>query len=50
MDVDEPAPWWLQDTIKTAGAFGDLMGIKKYMPWAPKVDLEVPNTNILRSN
>ena len=40
---DEPAPWWLQDTIKTTGAFGDLMGIKKYMPWAPKVDLEEPD-------
>lgn len=40
---DEPAPWWLQDTIKTTGAFGDLMGIKKYMPWAPRVDLEEPD-------
>ena len=47
VDVDEPAPWWLQDTIKTAGAFGDLMGIKKYMPWAPKVDLEVPTPTYL---
>jgi len=43
LEEDAPAPWWLQDTIKTAGAFGDLMGIKKYMPWAPRVDLEEPD-------
>jgi len=43
LEEDGPAPWWLQDTIKTAGAFGDLMGIKKYMPWAPRVDLEEPD-------
>lgn len=41
------APWWLQDTIKTTGAFGDLMGIKKYMPWAPGVDLEEPRPTFL---
>ena len=40
--VEETAPWWLQDTIKTAGAFGDLMSLKKYMPWAPMVDFEEP--------
>jgi len=28
-----PAEWWRQDQIKTAGAFGDLMRIKKYQPW-----------------
>tara|TARA_R110000868_G_scaffold15720_1_gene71734 strand:+ start:4123 stop:7425 length:3303 start_codon:yes stop_codon:yes gene_type:complete len=36
------APWWLQDTIKTAGAFGDLAGIKKHMPWEAPVMLEKP--------
>ena len=41
------APWWLQDTIKTTGAFGDLMGLKKYMPWAPGVDLETPRPTFL---
>jgi hypothetical protein len=41
------APWWLQDTIKTTGAFGDLMGLKKYMPWAPGVDLEEPRPTFL---
>jgi hypothetical protein len=46
-DVEKPAPWWLQDTIKTAGAFGDLMGIKKYMPWSPGVDLETPRPTFL---
>lgn len=43
----EPAPWWLQDTINTTGAFGDLMSIKKYMPWAPGVDLETPRPTFL---
>jgi hypothetical protein len=38
----KPAEWWLQDTINTAGAFGDLMGVKKYMPWEARVDLEEP--------
>lgn len=29
-----PGPdWWLQDKVKMAGAFGDLMRIKKYPPW-----------------
>ena len=36
------APYWLQDTIKMGAAFGDLMSVKKYLPWAPKVDLETP--------
>lgn len=27
------AKFWLQDNIKTAGAFGDLMTINKYNPW-----------------
>lgn len=45
--VSPPAKWWLQDTIKTAGAFGDLMGIKKYMPFSPKVDLEEPRPTFL---
>ena len=49
-DVDvegPPAEWWLQDTIKTTGAFGDLMGIKKYMPWAPGVELQKPRPAFL---
>ena len=36
------APYWLQDTIKMGAAFGDLMSVKKYLPYAPKVDLETP--------
>jgi len=47
VDINQPAEWWLQDTIKTAGAFGDLMRIKKYMPWAPRVDLETPRPTFL---
>ena len=27
------APFWLQDIIQTAGAFGDLSRVKKYNPW-----------------
>jgi len=42
-----PGNWWLQDTIKTTGAFGDMMGIKKYMPWSPRVDLEEPRPTFL---
>ena len=45
--VPPPAKWWLQDTIKTTGAFGDLMGIKKYMDWSPRVDLEEPRPTFL---
>lgn len=44
--VREPE-WWLQDTINTLGAFGDRMTLKKYMPWAPKVDLETPQPTFL---
>lgn len=47
-DVPGPPPeYWLQDTIKTTGAFGDLMGIKKQMPFAPGVDLETPRPTFL---
>jgi len=50
IDVDvakPPASWWLQDTIKTVGAAGDLMGLKKYLPWAPKADLETPRPTFM---
>ena len=29
------APFWLQDAINTAGAAGDFLRLKKYLPWAP---------------
>jgi hypothetical protein len=38
---------WLQDKMKIAGAFGDLMGAKKYMPWAAKYDLKTPKPTFL---
>lgn len=41
------APWWLQDQIKIAGAFGDLMSINKYYPWAPKYNPLVPEPAFL---
>jgi len=42
-----PAEWWLQDTIKTTGAFGDMMGLKKYMPWAAPAKLQTPRPTFL---
>jgi hypothetical protein len=39
--------WWLQDTVNTFGAVGDLAGIKKYMPWEARVDLEEPRPTFL---
>ncbi len=47
VDIEKPAETWLQDTIKTTGAFGDLMRTKKYMPWAPSVDLQTPKPTFL---
>jgi hypothetical protein len=38
---------WLQDKIKTAGAFGDLMSAKKYMPWSAKYDLKTPKPTFM---
>ena len=43
----EPAKFWLQDNLKTAGAFANLMDIKKQMPWAPKADLVAPKPTFL---
>lgn len=42
--IEEKAPWWLQDVIKTAGAVGDYARIKKYLPWqaTPAVDYMEP--------
>jgi hypothetical protein len=38
-----PGPeWWLQDKVKVAGAFGDLMRIKKYNPWMATPGLALP--------
>jgi hypothetical protein len=51
MSVEKPpireAEWWLQDTVNAAGAFGDLMGIRKRMPWEARVDLEEPRPTFL---
>jgi|LakMenEpi03Aug12_release.lakeMendotaPanAssembly.Ray.scaffolds.fasta_scaffold00105_22 hypothetical protein len=43
----QPAAWWLQDTVNTMGAFGDMMRTKKYMPWEARVDLEEPRPTFL---
>lgn len=34
--------WWLQDTINTMGAFGNVADLKKQMPWEARADLEEP--------
>lgn len=39
--------WWLQDTVNTMGAFGELMGVQKEMPWEARVDLEEPRPTFL---
>jgi hypothetical protein len=39
--------WWLQDTVNAGNAFGDLMGIKKQMPYEARVDLEEPRPTFL---
>jgi len=39
---DEEDKWWLQDNISITGAASDLASIKKYLPWAPRLDLEEP--------
>jgi len=36
----EPAKFWTQDNIKTAGAFTDLMSINKYGPLSTTADLD----------
>lgn len=36
------APWWLQDIVKTAGAAGDFMRVKKYAPWQATPDFVLP--------
>lgn len=35
--------WWLQDIVKTAGAFGDTNKIKKYLPWDRPINAVVPD-------
>ena len=36
------APWWLQDIIGTAGAYGDLARIKRYQPWQATPQVYLP--------
>ena len=48
MSLDQSDPeWWLQDTVNAAGAFGDLMSVRKQMPWEARVDLEEPRPTFL---
>ena len=44
---DQEDKWWLQDNVNVMGAVSDLASIKKYLPWAPRVDLEEPRPTFL---
>jgi hypothetical protein len=39
---NQNAPWWLQDTIKTFGAVGDMARLKKYLPWQATPQVRLP--------
>jgi hypothetical protein len=43
----QPASWWLQDTIKTLGAAGDLGRIKKYMGNSYQANLGTPRPTFI---
>ena len=38
----QDAPWWLQDVVNTAASFGNRASLRKYLPWAPQVQLHAP--------
>lgn len=40
--VEQRAPWWLQDIVGVAGAFGDLNRIKRYAPWQATPNVHLP--------
>lgn len=39
---DQDTPFWTQDLINLAGAFGDQQRLKKYLPWQAGYDTVVP--------
>jgi hypothetical protein len=45
---ERPEPeWWLQDKVNMMGAVGDRLGLRKYMPWEARIDLEEPRPTFL---
>lgn len=40
--VNQRTPWWLQDIVGIAGAFGDLNRINRYMPWQATPNVHLP--------
>jgi len=48
--VEENTPWWLQDIVGVAGAFGDLNRIKRYPPWQAKPDVHLPGATFYDPN
>lgn len=41
--VKEDVPYWTEDIVNMAGAFGDMQRIKKYMPWQAGFDTTLPD-------
>lgn len=42
VQANQNTPFWTQDVINTAGAFGDLQRLKKYMPWQASPNTILP--------
>jgi len=48
--VEENTPWWLQDIVGVAGAFGDLNRIKRYPPWQATPNVHLPGATFYDPN
>lgn len=42
-----PAQPWLQDVLRTTNAYKNWADLKKYLPWSPPIDLDVPEYALL---
>lgn len=40
--IPQDNPFWTQDMVKLAGAFGDAQRLKKYMPWQAGYNVQLP--------
>lgn len=40
-------PWWTPDVVNYLGAIGDMYKTKKYTPWAPRFEPEIPDVAYL---
>lgn len=48
--VQQDVPWWLQDIVGVAGAFGDLNRINRYPPWQATPDVYLPEATFYDPN